>query len=56
MTNINMIFSEEELAEIIQEVNEEKKRLAKLKDIYTKLFGELSLTDKLAKFIEERLG
>lgn len=47
-----MTFSEEELAEIIQEVNEEKKRLAKLKDIYTKLFGELSLTDKLAKFIE----
>ena len=52
MTKINMTFSEEELAEIIQEVNEEKKRLAKLKDIYTKLFGELSLTDKLAKFIE----
>ena len=52
MTNINMTFSEEELAKIIQEVNKEKKRLAKLKDIYTKLFGELSLTDKLAKFIE----
>lgn len=52
MTKINMIFSEEELAEIIQEANEEKERLAKLKDIYTKLFGELSLTDKLAKFIE----
>lgn len=52
MTNINMTFSEEELAEIIQEINEEKERLAKLKDIYTKLFGELSLTDKLAKFIE----
>ena len=54
MTNIT--FSDEELArmraEIIQEVNEEKERLAKLKDIYTKLFGELSLTDKLAKFIE----
>lgn len=52
----NMTFSDEELArmraEIIQEVNEEKERLAKLKDIYTKLFGELSLTDKLAKFIE----
>lgn len=52
MANINMTFSEEELAEIIQEINEEKERLAKLKDIYTKLFGELSLTDKLAKFIE----
>ena len=56
MTKINMTFSEEELArmraEIIQEVNGEKERLAKLKDIYTKLFGELSLTDKLAKFIE----
>lgn len=52
----NMTFSDEELArmraEIIQEVNEEKERLAKLKDIYTKLFGELSLTDKLVKFIE----
>lgn len=56
MTKTNMTFSEEELArmraEIIQEVNEEKKRLAKLKDIYDKLFGELPLTDKLAKFIE----
>lgn len=56
MANINMTFSEEELArmraEIIQEVNKEKKRLAKLKDIYDKLFGELLLTDKLAKFIE----
>lgn len=52
MANKNITFSEEELTEIIQEVNEEKKRLAKLKDIYTKLFGELLLTDKLAKFIE----
>lgn len=56
MANINITFSEEKLArmraEIIQEVNEEKERLAKLKDIYTKLFGKLSLTDKLAKFIE----
>lgn len=54
MTNIT--FSEEELArmaaEFEQKINEEKERLAKLKDIYTKLFGELSLTDKLAKFIE----
>lgn len=56
MTNINITFSEEELArmaaEFEQKINEEKERLAKLKDIYTKLFGELSLTDKLAKFIE----
>lgn len=52
MTKTNITFSEEELTKIIQEVNKEKKRLAKLKDIYTKLFGELSLTDKLAKFIE----
>lgn len=56
MAKKNITFSEDELArmraEIIQEVNEEKERLAKLKDIYTKLFGELSLTDKLAKFIE----
>lgn len=56
MTNINMTFSEKELArmaaEFEQKINEEKERLAKLKDIYTKLFGELSLTDKLAKFIE----
>lgn len=52
----NMTFSEEELArmraEIIQEVNKEKERLTKLTDIYDKLFGELLLTDKLAKFIE----
>lgn len=51
-----MTFSEEELArmaaEFEQKINEEKERLAKLKDIYTKLFGELLLTDKLAKFIE----
>ena len=52
MTKINMTFSEEELAEIIQEVNKEKKRLAKLKDIYNQLFSKLLLTDKLAKFIE----
>ncbi len=56
MTKINMTFSEEELArmaaEFEQKINEEKERLAKLKDIYTKLFGGLSLTDKLAKFIE----
>ena len=56
MTKINMTFSEEELArmaaEFEQKINEEEERLAKLKDIYTKLFGELSLTDKLAKFIE----
>ena len=56
MTKINMTFSEEELArmaaEFEQKINKEKERLAKLKDIYTKLFGELSLTDKLAKFIE----
>lgn len=56
MTKKNITFSEEELArmaaEFEQKINEEKERLAKLKDIYTKLFGELSLTDKLAKFIE----
>lgn len=56
MAKINMTFSEEELArmaaEFEQKINEEKERLAKLKDIYTKLFCELSLTDKLAKFIE----
>ena len=56
MTKINMTFNEEELArmaaEFEQKINEEKERLAKLKDIYTKLFGELSLIDKLAKFIE----
>lgn len=51
-----MTFSEEELsrmrAEIIQEINEEEEHVAKLKDIYNQLFGELSFTDKLAKFIE----
>lgn len=56
MANINITFSEEELArmaaEFEQKINEEKERLAKLKDIYNQLFGELSLTDKLAKFIE----
>lgn len=52
MTKTNMTFSEEELTKIIQEVNKEKKRLAKLKDIYNQLFSKLLLTDKLAKFIE----
>lgn len=56
MTKTNMTFSNEELArmaaEIEQKINEEKERLTKLKDIYDKLFGELPLTDKLAKFIE----
>lgn len=52
MTNINITFSEEELTKIIQEVNKEKKRLAKLKDIYNQLFSKLLLNDKLAKFIE----
>lgn len=56
MTKTNMTFSDEELArmaaEIEQKINEEKERLTKLKDIYDKLFGELPLTDKLAKFIE----
>lgn len=56
MTKTNITFSDEELArmaaEIERKVNEEKERLTKLKDIYDKLFGELSLTDKLAKFIE----
>ena len=56
MTKINMTFSEEELARMVaefeQKINEEEERLAKLKDIYNQLFGELSLTDKLAKFIE----
>lgn len=52
MANKNITFSEEELTKIIQEVNKEKKRLAKLKDIYNQLFSKLLLTDKLAKFIE----
>lgn len=56
MANINITFSEEELArmaaEFEQKINEEKERLAKLKDIYNQLFSKLSLTDKLAKFIE----
>lgn len=52
MTKTNITFSEKELTKIIQEVNKEKKRLAKLKDIYNQLFSKLLLTDKLAKFIE----
>ena len=56
MAKINMTFSEEELARMVaefeQKINEEKKRLAKLKDIYNQLFSKMLLTDKLAKFIE----
>lgn len=55
MADINMTFDEEWTrisAEIIQKVSEEKKRLAKFEDIYDELFGELSLTDKLAKYIK----
>lgn len=58
MTKTNMTFSDEELArmaaEIEQKINEEKERLTKLKDIYDKLFGELPLTDKLAKFVKRK--
>lgn len=55
MADINMTFDEEWArisAEIEQKVSEEKKRFAKLEDIYNELFGKLSLTDKLAKFIK----
>lgn len=56
MAKKNITFSEEELArmaaEFEQKINEEKEREAKIKEIYKQLFGELSLTDKLAKFIE----
>lgn len=50
MTNIT--FSDEELARMRAEPEQLGKCNAKIKEIYKQLFGELSLTDKLAKFIE----
>lgn len=50
MANINITFTEEDVARMSAELKQIAKRNAKIKEIYKQLFGEMSLTDKLDKF------
>lgn len=52
MVNINITFTEEDVARMRAELEQIGKRNAKIKEIYTQLFGELSLADKLDKFVK----
>lgn len=56
MAKKNITFSEEELArisaELEQEINERKERETKIKEVYTRLFNKLSLANKLDKFVK----
>lgn len=52
MTNINITFTEEDVARMSAELKQLGKRNAKIKEIYKQLFGEMSLTDKLDKFVK----
>lgn len=52
MANINITFTEEDVARMSAELKQIAKRNAKIKEIYKQLFSELSLTDKLAKFVK----
>lgn len=54
MTNINITFSEEDVARMRAELEQLGKRNAKIKEIYKQLFGEMSLTDKLGKFVNRK--
>lgn len=52
MTNINITFTEEDVARMSAELKQIGKRNAKIKEIYKQLFGEMPLTDKLNKFVK----
>lgn len=52
MANINITFTEEDVARMSAELKQIAKRNAKIKEIYKQLFGEMSLTDKLDKFVK----
>ena len=51
MADINITFTEEDVARMSAELKQIAKRNAKIKEIYKQLFGEMSLTDKLDKFV-----
>lgn len=50
--DINITFTEEDVARMSAELKQIGKRNAKIKEIYTQLFSELSLADKLDKFVK----
>lgn len=52
MADINITFTEEDVARMSAELKQIAKRNAKIKEIYKQLFGEMSLTDKLDKFVK----
>ena len=52
MTNINMTFSDEDLARIRSEIEQEAKRKAEIKEVYNQLFSKLSLAGKLECFVK----
>lgn len=52
MANINITFTEEDVARMSAELKQIAKHNAKIKEIYKQLFGEMSLTDKLDKFVK----
>ena len=52
MANINITFTEEDVARMSAEFEQIAKRNAKIKEIYKQLLGEMSLTDKLECFVK----
>lgn len=54
MTNINITFTEEDVARMSAELKQLGKRNAKIKEIYKQLFGEMSLAGKLVCFVNRK--
>lgn len=52
MANINITFTEEDVARMSAELKQIAKRNAKIKEIYTQLFSKLSLVGKLECFVK----
>lgn len=52
MANINITFTEEDVARMSAEFEQIAKRNAKIKEIYTQLFSKLSLVGKLECFVK----
>lgn len=52
MANINITFTEEDVARMAAEFEQIAKRNAKIKEIYTQLFSKLSLVGKLECFVK----
>lgn len=55
MTNINITFTEEDVARMSAKLKQLGKRNAKIKEIYKQLFGEMSLAGKLVCFVKRKL-